>query len=97
VQPGFEFDGIIGYDFLNQFVIEIDYLNKFMNLYNPRAYAYAGKEKAIPRLLAAEDVDGVIGGEIFRRLNMILDYRHRRMFLEPNKSLNDPYKLEIGG
>ena len=190
--PGFEFDGIIGYDFINQFVIEIDYLNKFMNLYDPRAYAYAGKEKAIPllfgggripfvltkmvfegrapletklaidtggdgtfvirypfvkkqRLLdtvpkatkdrgmgaggeqqrvigqvkaahvgrfilkdlplaldtegesAAEDADGVTGGEIFRRFKMILDYRHRRMFLEPNKSFNDPYKLETGG
>lgn len=190
--PGFEFDGIIGYDFINQFVIEIDYLNKFMNLYDPRAYAYAGKEKAIPllfgggripfvltkmvfegrapleakleidtggdgtfvirypfvkkqRLLDAvpnatkdrgmgaggeqprvvgqvkaaqvgrfilkdlplaldtegesadEDVDGVIGGEIFRRFKVILDYRHRRMFLEPNKSFNDPYKLELGG
>lgn len=190
--PGFEFDGIIGYDFINQFVIEIDYLNKFMNLYDPRAYAYAGNEKAIPllfdggripfvltklifegrapletkleidtggdgtfvirypfvrkqRLLDAvpnatkdrgmgaggeqqrvigqvkaahvgrfilkdlplaldtegesadEDVDGIIGGEIFRRFRMILDYHHRRMFLEPNKSFNDPYKLEIGG
>ena len=190
--PGFEFDGIIGYSFINQFVIEIDYLNKYMNLYDPRAYVYAGKEKPVPllfrggkipfvltkmvfegrapleakleidtggdgtfvirypfvkkqRLLDAvpnatkdrgrgaggeqqrvigqvkaahvgrfllkdlplaldtegesadEDVDGVIGGEIFRRFKMILDYGHRRMFLEPNKSFNDPYKLETGG
>jgi len=190
--PGFEFDGVIGYDFINQFVVEIDYLNKFMNLYDPRAYAYAGKEKPIPLLFrdgkipfvptkmvfegraplearleidtgadgtfvirypfvkkqqlldavpnatkdrgrgaggeqqrvigqvkaahvgrfilkdvplaldtsgeaADEDVDGVIGGEIFRRFKMILDYGHRRMFLEPNKSLNDPYKLETDG
>jgi hypothetical protein len=190
--PGFEFDGVIGYDFINQFVVEIDYLNKFMNLYDPRAYTYAGKEKPISllfrdgkipfvltkmvfkgraplaakleidtgadgtfvlrypfvkqqRLLDAvpdatkdrgrgaggeqqrvigqvktahvgrfilkdlplaldtegegadEDVDGVMGGEIFRRFKMILDYRNRRMFLEPNKSFNDPYKLETGG
>ena len=190
--PGFEFDGIIGYDFIKQFVIEIDYLNKFMNLYNPRTYVYKGKEKPIPlvfdgarvpfvltklvlegrgpidamlevdtgadgtfvisgpfvdkqQLLSAipnavkdrgrgmggeekrvlgqvkaahigrfvmkdpplalslhtdgsdgKDKDGVVGGEIFRRFKLILDYRHQRMFLEPNKSFNDPYHLEIG-
>lgn len=41
--PGFEFDGILGYDFIKQFVIEIDYLNQFMNLYDPRAYALRRK------------------------------------------------------
>ena len=188
--PGFEFHGVIGYDFINQFVIEIDYLNQHMNLYDPRSYTYRGKEKPIPllfdgegripfvqmkivlegrapfpakleldtgadgtfivtssfvkkhRLLAAmpdavqdrgvgvggeqrrllgqvkaahlgrfifkdpplaleldegagaKAKDGVIGGEIFRRFKVILDYRHRRMILEPNNSFNDPYKLE---
>jgi Aspartyl protease len=194
VVPGFEFDGVIGYDFINQFVIEIDYPNKLMNLYDPRAYAYGGKEEAIPllfdggrtpsvltkivldgrapfeaklevdtgadgtfvldgpfvkkqglqaympnavkdrgrgaggeqpRLLgqvkavhfgrfimkdpplafvldtkgprAPEEQDGLMGGEIFRRFTVILDYRHQRMILEPNKSFNDPYQLEVGG
>jgi hypothetical protein len=192
--PGFEFDGVIGYDFIKQFVVEIDYPNKLMNLYDPRTYAYRGKEKAIPllfdggripfvltkivvdgrapfeaklevdtgadgtflldtplvkrhQLVAAmpkavqdrgrgaggeerrllgqvkavhlgrfilkdpplalsqhtedaregEDQDGLVGGEIFRRFKVILDYRHRRMILEPNKSFNDPYQLEVGG
>ena len=191
--PGFEFDGAIGYDFINQFVIEIDYLNKHMNLYDPRTYAYEGREKAIPLLFdggripfvqtkivldgrapfeaklevdtgadgtfvidnpfvkkqgllvampnavpdrgvgaggeqarvrgqfkaaylgrfilkdppvalslqtngarAPEEGDGVIGGEIFRRFKVILDYRQQRMILEPNKSFNDPYQLETG-
>jgi hypothetical protein len=48
--PGFEMDGIIGYDFINQFVIEIDYLKKIMNLYNPRTYAYRGTGKAMSLL-----------------------------------------------
>jgi predicted aspartyl protease len=191
--PGFEFDGVIGYDFINQFVIEIDYLNKFMNLYNPQTYVYRGKEKPIPlmfyggrdpfvvtkivlegrapieatlevdtgadgtfvisgrfvekhQLLTAipntvkdrgrgaggeerrtlgqvkaahigrfvmkdpplalslhtdgsdgKDKDGVVGGEIFRRFKLIIDYRHQRMFLEPNKSFNEPYHLETEG
>ncbi len=189
--PGFEFDGIIGSDFISQFVVEIDYLNKIMNLYNPRTYAYSGKGEVIPLLLAAgrtplvntkiilkgrapiearlevdtgadgtfvinsplvkkqklaeailktsqsningaggqqkllygpvkavqlghlvfdnppvglsqdtegagasEENDGLIGGEIFRRFKVILDYSHQRMILKPNKNFNDPYDLE---
>jgi hypothetical protein len=50
--PGFEFDGVIGYDFINAFVVEIDYLKKIMNLYDPRTYSYRGKGAVIPLLLA---------------------------------------------
>jgi Aspartyl protease len=191
--PDFEFDGVIGYDFINQFVVEIDYQNKIMNLYNPRTYTYSGKGAVIPislakktptasmkiilegrapvevnlgvdtgadgtfvinspfvkkqRLLeaisktiqdkrngaggeqkllvgrvkavrlgrfvlnnptvglsldtegagASEDEDGIIGGEIFRRFKVILDYYRKRMILEPNKSFNEPYSLEQSG
>jgi len=192
--PGFEFDGVIGYDFINQFVVEIDYLNKIMNLYNPRTYTYSGTGKVIPLILmgrktplartkiilegrapaeanlevdtgadgtfvinspfvnrqklveaiqqttqdtrngaggkekvlvgrvkavelgrfvlknltvalsldtegagASEDNDGEIGGEIFRRFKVIVDYSRKQMILEPNKSFNDPYNVESGG
>jgi hypothetical protein len=192
--PGFEFDGVIGYDFINQFVVEIDYLNKIMNLYDPRTYTYSGTGKIIPLILmgrrtplartkiilqgralaeanlevdtgadgtfvinspfvkrqklveaiqqitqdtrngaggkekilvgrvkavqlgpfvlenptvalsldtegagASEDNDGEIGGEIFRRFKVILDYSRKQMILEPNKSFNDPYNVESGG
>ncbi len=46
--PGFDFDGAIGFDFINQFVVEIDYLNKTMNLYDPASYRYRGKGTAVP-------------------------------------------------
>jgi hypothetical protein len=192
--PGFEFDGVIGYDFINQFVVEIDYLNKIMNLYDPRTYTYSGTGKVIPLILmgrriplartkiilqgrapaeanlevdtgadgtfvlnspfvkrqklveaiqkttqdtrngaggqekvlvgrlkavrlgrfvlknptvalsldtegagASEDDDGVIGGEIFRRFKVILDYSRKQMILEPNKGFNDPYNVDSGG
>src|SRR5687767_7921045 len=52
VPPGFEFDGVIGYDFINDFVVEIDYLKKVMNLYDPRTYSYRGRGEVIPLLLA---------------------------------------------
>ena len=43
---------------------------------------------------ASEENDGLIGGEIFRRFRVILDYSRQRMILEPNKSFNDPYDVE---
>lgn len=49
--PGFEFDGVIGCDFIRQFVVEIDYLKQTMNLYNPRSYRYAGRGASIPLIL----------------------------------------------
>ncbi len=189
--PGFEFDGVIGYGFINQFVVEIDYLNKTMNLYDPQNYAYRGDGKSIPlsfdgskipsvltrivvegrvpvaakleidtgadgtlvinnsfvkkqQLLAAmpkvvqdrgqglggeesrllgqvkavqlglfvlkhppvvllldsavesKGGDGVLGGEIFRRFKMIIDYSRKRLILKPNKSFNDAYEIERG-
>lgn len=193
VPPGFEFDGVIGYDFINEFVVEIDYLKKIMNLYDPRTYSYRGRGEVIPLVLddrriplahvtiipprgapvnailevdtgadrafifnspfvkkhgllsamtdttesasrgaggeqqivvgrarsaqmgrfvfnnptvglildaegagASEENDGVIGGEIFRRFKVIIDYSRRRMILEPNKDLNDPYPVASG-
>ena len=193
VPPGFEFDGVIGYDFINAFVVEIDYLNKIMNLYDPRTYSYRGRGEVIPLVLddrriplvhvtispptggtlnavlevdtgadrafifnyafvekhgliaamtnikksagrgaggeqqivigrartaqlgrfvftnptvglvreperggGTKEGDGVIGGEIFRRFKLILDYSRQRMILEPNKGLNDPYPVDPG-
>lgn len=191
--PGFEFDGTIGYDFINQFVVEIDYQNKIMNLYNPRTYAYAGEGEVVPLILAgrrtplvhtriilegrapvaanlevdtgadgafvinspfvrkqgllaavpettqvgavgaggeqqlrvgrvkaarlgrllidnptvglsldaegagaSEENDGLIGGEVFRRFKVILDYSRRRMILEPNSDFGDPFRVSTG-
>jgi predicted aspartyl protease len=183
-----EFDGVIGYDFINQFVVELDYRSGVMNLYSPRTYIYTGQGEIIPLLLkgrrtplvrtkiimegrapvearlevdtgadgtfvinspyvkkqnllssiqktvqssgsgaggeqqrlvgrvkavqfgrlnienptialsldtegsgASEENDGLIGGEIFRRFKVILDYSRRRMILEPNESFRDPF------
>jgi Aspartyl protease/PDZ domain len=193
--PCFEFDGIIGYDFINQFVVEIDYQNRVMNLYDPRVYVYSGKGEivaitispsqrtplvrtklilegrapveanleidtggdgavlinspfvakqkllaAVPKTLpssafggggeqkllfgrvkavqlgqliienpvagfsqdtegsgASEENDGFIGGEILHRFKVILDYSRKQMILEPNKSLGDPYEVDMSG
>ncbi|HVG30257.1 MAG TPA: aspartyl protease family protein [Pyrinomonadaceae bacterium] len=40
--------GIIGYDFIKEFVIEIDYAAGLLNLYEPAAYVYKGAGEIIP-------------------------------------------------
>src|SRR2546429_3786360 len=53
--PGFDFDGIIGCDFIKQFVVEVDYLKRIMNLYNPRTYRYVGRGKSVPLILIGQN------------------------------------------
>lgn len=45
---GFKIDGIIGHDFINNFVVEIDYHAGLMNLYEPHSYKYSGAGESIP-------------------------------------------------
>jgi hypothetical protein len=45
---GYKIDGIIGHDFINNFVVEIDYASGMMNLYEPQHYKYTGAGESIP-------------------------------------------------
>lgn len=40
--------GIIGYDFIKQFVVEVDYDAKIINLYAPASYQYSGSGDIVP-------------------------------------------------
>jgi aspartyl protease/PDZ domain-containing protein len=44
--------GIIGYDFINSFVVEIDYETKTITLSDPSSYQYAGHGELIPLTIA---------------------------------------------
>ena len=184
--------GIIGYDFIKEFVVEIDYEASVIRLFEPRGYEYTGRGDLFPltiartprvragvkvpgrasveglfeidtghegtlvinspfvnrhklldalndqipangrgvggvstragaRLeslqlgpytigspvvalsletegaLAATDNDGPIGNEILQRFKMTLDYSRRRMWLEPNAHLTDPFQSDMSG
>lgn len=41
-------DGILGKQFFDQFVVEIDYARRFLNVYDRSSYKYAGSGKDIP-------------------------------------------------
>ena len=45
---GYKIDGIIGYDFINNFVVEVDYAAGLMSLYETGSYKYAGAGESIP-------------------------------------------------
>jgi hypothetical protein len=43
-----EVDGILGKEFFDQFVVEIDYAHRLLNVYDPSSYEYAGSGEGIP-------------------------------------------------
>ena len=45
---GHEVDGILGADFINRFVVEVDYLSRTITLYGPEEYRYSGSGESIP-------------------------------------------------
>lgn len=45
---GRKLDGILGYDFLKRFVVEVDYPHRTISLYDPAGYAYSGGGAIIP-------------------------------------------------
>jgi predicted aspartyl protease len=57
-------DGILGYNFLRRFVVEIDYAAKTINLYSAKNYRYKGKGERIP-IIVDED-----SGLIFARATL---------------------------
>jgi len=48
-------------------------------------------------LLANPAIGGIIGGEILERFTVTLDYPHRRILLEPNRRLHDPFRKNASG
>lgn len=46
--PGEEHDATLGFSFFKNFVIEVDYENKILNVYDTRVYNYKGNGEVIP-------------------------------------------------
>jgi aspartyl protease/PDZ domain-containing protein len=40
---------------------------------------------------------GIVGGGLLRRFRVIFDYEHKRMILEPNPHLHDPFEFDMSG
>jgi hypothetical protein len=46
---------------------------------------------------ANSEFSGVIGGELLRRFKVIFDYAHKRIILEANESLTEPFEYDTSG
>ncbi len=45
---GHDFDGIIGSDFIRQFVVEVDYTNRVLKIHDKDKFVYSGSGESIP-------------------------------------------------
>ena len=57
---GHTIDGMLGYDFINRLVIEMDYVSRTMNLYEPQNYKYSGSGEIIPLIMLEDDSGGKV-------------------------------------
>jgi hypothetical protein len=60
---GHEIDGIIGEDFINEFVVALDYQSRVLRLYDKTTFRYSGRGQSMPIELNAQG-HPIIGAEI---------------------------------
>ncbi|HEY3216955.1 MAG TPA: aspartyl protease family protein [Candidatus Eisenbacteria bacterium] len=59
--------GVLGYDFISRFVIEVDYDQSLLTIHDPKSFRYAGEGTAVPMTMAGNipavpaSVDGIEG------------------------------------
>jgi len=52
---------------------------------------------AITGRMAARGAVGNIGGQVLGRCSVTFDYRHQRVFFEPNPKFSDPFEADMSG
>ncbi|MDT4952261.1 MAG: hypothetical protein QOJ02_399 [Acidobacteriota bacterium] len=60
IYNGHAVDGLLGYDFISRFVIEIDYVNNTVNLREPESYKYSGSGEVVPLTMLEDDSGGKV-------------------------------------
>lgn len=60
IYNGHVVDGLLGYDFIGRFVIEIDYVNNTLSFHAPDSYKYGGSGQVIPLTLLEDDSGGKV-------------------------------------
>ena len=60
IYDGHAVDGMLGYDFISRFVVQIDYANRTINLFEPQGYRYRGSGEVIPLIMLEDDSGGKV-------------------------------------
>jgi hypothetical protein len=65
----------------------------------PFAFAQpvVGFSRATQGATASDARDAILGAEILRRFTVTIDYPHKRVILEPNARLGDPFDFDMSG
>jgi len=104
---GHAIDGMLGYNFINRLVIEIDYVSRTVNFYEPQNYKYSGSGEIIPLVMLEDDSGGKvplvrvrimqlgrppIEGKLIADLALRPAITFNTPFVEANKLLQPPQK-----
>ncbi len=60
IYDGHAVDGMLGYDFISRLVVQIDYANRTINLFEPQGYKHLGSGEVIPLIMLEDDSGGKI-------------------------------------
>jgi hypothetical protein len=63
-QVGREIEGLVGFDFFEKFIVEIDYESKVIRLFDPKTYQYSGVGESIPITVDQEARNPFLTAEI---------------------------------
>ncbi len=86
---GRRLDGIIGGEFIRQFVVEIDYQAQQVRLHQPGGFTCSGRGEAVP-------IEFIDGSQPTIAATVTPDGR-RRIILEPTPALADPFDRAFSG
>lgn len=104
---GHTIDGMLGYDFIHRLVIEINYVGRTVNFYEPQNYKYSGSGDIIPLNMLEDDSGGKvplvrvrimplgrapIEGRLIADLALRPAITFNTPFVEANKMLQPPQK-----
>ncbi len=60
IYNGHAADGLLGFDFISRFVIEIDYVTNTISLHEPNSFKYSGSGEIVPLTLLEDDSGGKV-------------------------------------
>lgn len=60
IYNGHAADGLLGFDFINRLVIEIDYVKNMLRLHEPNGYHYSGSGEVVPLEMLKDDSGGEV-------------------------------------
>jgi hypothetical protein len=83
-------DGLLGAEFLVQYVVRIDPAQHKIAFYDPKSFAYQGDGKSIRYVWGPAGAVPIVGMEMMRRFTLTFDARRGLLYLEPNASFTEP-------